>query len=196
MKRNLILVAFLSLGLFFSGTAMMGCTPETGVKHTTVNRSTQLKSKRTALDRSAIEISADNWKPVQASDEEIHQRNPFRGFSDTLLAEQLMRQQSQEAAEADVLLPEQLYPTKDYRVVGVISGTADPKVYVMDPSGNRFILRRGSLIGNNNGSISSIRRDGIEVYERIADKGQYIELPLYDDKASDNKNKKIQLSLQ
>lgn len=196
MNRNRILIAFLSIGVLFSGTFMMGCTPETGVKHTTVNKSSELKSKRTTIDRSAIEVSSDNWKPVQAHEQEIHQRNPFRGFSDTLLAEQILRKQSLEAAAADILLPEQLYPTKDYRVVGIISGTADPKVYIMDPSGNRFILRRGSLIGNNNGSISSIRRDGIEVYERVADKGQYVELPLYDDTRSDKKKNKIQLSLQ
>lgn len=194
MKHNLIKIAILSVGVMFSCTAIVACESETGVKHTTVSKSSQLKSKRTTLDRSVLEMSDDNWKPVQASEEEIHQRNPFRGFSDTMLAEQLMRQQNQEQAE-DILLPEQLYPTKDYKVVGIISGTADPKVYVMDPSGNRFILRRGSLIGNNNGSISSIRRDGIEVYERVADKGQYIELPLFDNSNND-KNKKIQLSLQ
>ena len=195
MKRNCIKLAILSMGLLWIASSA-GCTPDTGVKHTTVQRTTQLKSKRTSIDRSAIEMSEDNWKPVQASEQEISQRNPFRGFSDTLIAEQLMRQQSQETMTTDVLVPEQLYPTKDYRVVGVITGTADPKVYVMDPSGNRFILRRGSLIGNNNGSISSIRRDGIEVYERVADKGMYVELPLYDDANSDKKLNKIQLSLQ
>ena len=99
----------------------------------------------------------------------------------------------EEQREADVLLPEQVYPTRDYKVISVITGTADPKVFVVDPAGNRFVLRRGSLIGNNNGSISSIRREGIEVYERIADKGQYIELPLFDKPTNDRS--KIQIKL-
>lgn len=193
MKHNLIRVAILSLGVMFSVGTISGCTPDTGVKTTKVKKASDVPSKRTSIVRSPLDVTVDGWKPVQAVDQAIQQRNPFRGFTDTLLAEALLRQQSKDEQNSDTQLPEQLYGTRDYRVVGVITGTADPKVYVLDPSGNRFILRRGSQIGNNNGVISSIHRDGIEVYERVADKGQYVELPLYEE----NKDKtKISLSLQ
>jgi Tfp pilus assembly protein PilP len=193
MKKHLMNAVLLSLCVVCSGGALIGCTPKTDVPVTNVKKSSDLKTKRTNLDRTQFEMSQDNWKPVQAAEQIPSPRNPFRGFSDAILAETLLRE-SINTEGSDLQLPEQLYGTRDYRVVGVITGTADPKVYIVDPAGNRFILRRGSLIGNNNGSISNIRRNGIEVYERIADKGQYIELPLYEE--IEQNQKKIQLSLK
>lgn len=194
MYKQIIKAALVSLCVLSVTSAVTGCTPTTSVPTRKV-RDTAGMVPKTVFDRSKIEVSTDNWKPVQDPEQLIYQRNPFRGFKDTILAEARMRQQSMEEHTSELQLPEQLYGTRDYKVVGVITGTADPKVYIVDPAGNRFILRRGSLIGNNNGSISSIRRDGIEVYERVADKGQYIELPLYDTEKSDKKSH-IQLSLQ
>ena len=194
----------LSIGLIAFNITVTACTPDTGVKTTRVKKTADVKSKRTAIDRSELEVMTDNWKPVRSFEQTIETRNPFKGFTDTLLAENRMRQKMKEDSTAnDVQLPEQLYNTRDYKVVGVITGTAEPKVYVVDPGGNRFVLRRGSRLGNKNGIISSIHRDGIEVYERVAEvgvyervaeKGQYIELPLYEAKAGENKN--IQLTLQ
>lgn len=174
--------------------AANACSTDTDVEITTVATTNQVSVKRVAFDRAQLEMTADNWKPVQAADQTIYPRNPFRGFTDTIMAENLRRLRAmEEQHESDTLLPEQVYPTRDYRVISVITGTADPKAYVIDPAGNRFVLRRGSLIGNNNGSISSIRREGIEVYERVADKGQYIELPLFEKPT--NERSKIQIKL-
>ena len=193
MKRSLIVAISLALAI----PALSACTPETEVRVTRVKKTSDVKSKRTSIDRSKLEVTSDNWKPVVADEQSMQIRNPFRGFSDTIIAENLIRQKMQEeSSSSELQLPEQLYNTKDYRVVGVITGTADPKVYVVDPAGNRFVLRRGSLIGNNNGSISSIRRDGVEVYERVGDKGQYVELPLYDKPNGRSGQNNIQLTLQ
>ena len=193
MKKHIIKAMLLSLCVVFCGSSLVGCGPRNDVQVKKVKSTNDIKSKRTAYDRTQFEMSQDNWKPVQVFEQVPNSRNPFRGFSDMILAESLSRQAMTNEG-SDLQLPEQLYPTRDYRVIGVITGTADPKVYVVDPAGNRFILRRGSLIGNHNGSISSIRRDGIEVYERVAEKGEYIELPLYNEVEADKK--KIQLSLE
>lgn len=175
--------------------AFSACSVETDIEVTTVKRTSDVTIKRSTIDRAELEMSTDNWKPVQASEQTIFARNPFRGYTDTIMAENIRRMRAmEEQKETDVLLPEQIYPTRDYKVVSVITGTPDPKVFVVDPAGNRFVLRRGSLIGNNNGSISSIRREGIEVYERIADKGQYIELPLFEKPA--NERSKIQIKIK
>lgn len=185
---------------FVLGLMMVGCQfGADDVAVTTVQTTSDIsvnKPKNYEFDRSVFEMTADNWKPVQVSEQQLSARNPFRGFSDTIMAENLRRLRAkEEQSPADALLPEQIYPTRDYKVVSVITGTADPKAYVVDPSGNHFVLRRGSLIGNNNGSISSIRREGIEVYERVADKGQYIKLPLFEKQSSSGRSK-IQISLQ
>ena len=197
MSRYLMISVCLAFALS-AGGLVTGCTPDTGVKVTRVKKTSDVKSKRTSFDRAKLEMTSDNWKPIVADEQSMQIRNPFRGFSDTIIAENLMKQNVQEdVGAAELQLPEQLYNTKDYRVVAVITGTADPKVYVVDPACNRFVLRRGSLIGNNNGSISSIRRDGVEVYERVGDKGQYVELPLYEKNTGGRHGQNnIQLTLQ
>lgn len=193
MKHKSYKAILCGLAVCFSFVSLSGCSLPEDARVKRVKKTSDLKVPPSEFDRDALERTADNWRPVQAPEQILQARNPFRGFSDTLVADAIMRQQVQEE-QSDAQLPEQLYPTRDYRVIGVITGTADPKVYIMDPGGNRFILRRGSLIGNSNGSISSIRRDGIEVYERVADKGQYIELPLYEQVSTEKKS--IQLILQ
>jgi Tfp pilus assembly protein PilP len=195
MRRQWIKSLSVALILAFSGMTVCACTPDTGVKRTRVKKTSDTKSKRTSIDRAQLEMTADNWKPVLSTEKKMESRNPFRGFSDKIMAESLKRQRMKETSNpGETSLPEQLYNTKDYKVVAVITGTADPKVYVKDPAGNQFVLRKGSRLGNNNGSISSIHRNGIEVYELVAEKGQYIELPLYDAKGGEHKN--IQISLQ
>ena len=187
-----IIVATLLLCILIAGAA--GCTPETDVPRQRVSSTNEIKSKRTTVDRSALETTEDNWKPVQAAEQVIQQRNPFRGFTDTILAEALLREKTKaEETARDALLPEQMYGTKDYRIVGVITGTAIPKVYVIDPGGNRFMLQTNSYLGNKGGTIASIRRDGIVVTEFVDGKIQPVEIPIYEE----NKDKKkIQLSLQ
>lgn len=186
--------AFLSLFALFLCTSM-GCSSETNVPVRTVQSTTQLNSQMTVLDRSILDKTEDGWTVILGETQVKSHRNPFRGFNDIVVQDTKVHQAVQSDRDSELQLPEQLYPTREYKVVGVITGTADPKVYIMDPGGNRFILRRGSLIGNNNGSIANIRRDSIEVYERVADKGQYIELPLYEDTDSKSRNG-IKLSLQ
>lgn len=175
-------------GLFM----LTSCEPDPGVPVKTVTTASKTHAKRSSIDRSQLEIAEGNWKPVKNWEIQISQRNSFRGFTDTMLAE-LVQQQELKAEGLGPIeqLPEQLYNVKDYSLVGVITGTAEPKAYVIDPAGNRFVLRRGSLVGNNNGSVSSIRRDGIEVFEMVSGEGVYIDIPLYD-----NKDSEIKFTLQ
>lgn len=173
-------------------TGPTGCESDPGVPVRTVSSSEDSKAQRTTIDRSQLEQAEGNWKPVAAWNMQMEGRNPFRGFSDKVLAELILKERTSEDIETkDMQLPEQLYNSKDYKLVGVITGTAEPKAFVTDPNGNRFVLQRGSLIGNNNGRVTNIRRERIEIFERFAGEGRYIDLPLYQEE-----NKTIQLAIQ
>lgn len=170
----------------------LGCDSDPGVPVRTISSDAESKIQRTSIDRSQLERAEGNWKPVSAWQMQIESRNPFRGFSDKVLAELLLKERlSEDGENKDMKLPEQLYDSKDYTLIGVITGTAEPKAFVIDPNGNRFVLKRGSLIGNNNGRITNIRREHIEIFERFSGEGRYTELPLYQEE-----NKNIQLAIQ
>lgn len=164
---------------------LSGCEPDPGVPVRTVSSASQATHKRSSIDRSQLEVADGNWKPVRNWEVQLSPRNPFRGFADSMIAEMLHQQQLAALGNAKEQLPEQLYSVKDYKLMGIITGTAEPKAFVIDPAGNRFILRRGSLIGNNNGSVSSIRRDGVEVFEMVSGEGVYYDIQLYEKKDSD-----------
>lgn len=164
---------------------LAGCEPDPGVPVRTVSSASQTTHRKSAIDRSALEVADGNWKPVKNWEVQLAPRNPFRGFTDTMMAEILQQQQLAALSGNKEQLPEQLYSVKDYKLMGVITGTAEPKAFVIDPAGNRFVLRRGSLIGNNNGSVSSIRRDGVEVFEMVSGEGVYYDIQLYEKSDSD-----------
>ncbi len=167
-------------GMGLSGILMTGCDMDPGVPVATVQSASQTAVHTSTIDRSALEVADGNWIPVKNWETQMIPRNPFRGFSDSMLVELIQQQMMKnEGITTGEQLPEQLYNVRDYTLVGVITGTAEPKAYVVDPGGNRFVLRRGSWLGNNHGSVASIRRDGIEVYEMVSDEGTYIEIPLY-----------------
>ncbi len=175
-------------GLCLGAFMLTSCEPDPGVPVKTVSSASKTQARKSTIDRAQLEIADGNWKPVKNWEIQISPRNPFRGFTDTMLAELVQQQQMKAEGLAPVeQLPEQLYNVKDYTLVGVITGTAEPKAFVIDPAGNRFVLRRGSLIGNNNGSVSSIRRDGVEVFEMVSGEGVYTDIPLYENSDSDIK---------
>ena len=71
--------------------AFSACTPDTGIEVTTVKRTSDVSIKRSTINRADLEMSADNWKPVSAAEQTILPRNPFRGYTDTIMAENLRR---------------------------------------------------------------------------------------------------------
>lgn len=175
-KAALIVVGALVLGSIF------GCEEETMVPVVVVQNVSQTKAKKTGIDRKALEVTEGNWLPAKNWERAILTRNPFRGFADAILAErisELSRTNEDGQSVEAVMLPAQMYNVKDYKLLAVITGTADSKAFVVDPSANRFVLRRGDLIGNNNGTVSSIQRDKIEVFEMISGEGKYIDILLY-----------------
>ena len=192
MERFMLKLAI--AGLAFSTLSVFtACEPDPGIPvYTVTDDEPAPAAKKYQIDPSILEVADGNWKPVKNWEIQINPRNPFRGFTDSMLAEIAQKQMVTENTIAEELLPEQMYNVRDYSLISVITGTSDPKAYVIDPGGNRFILRRGSLIGNNNGSVSSIRRDGIEVFEMVSGEGVYIDIPLYTTDTESN----IKLTLQ
>ena len=108
MKTNHLKLALAAL-CALCAPAFSACTPDTGIEVTTVKRTSDVSIKRSTINRADLEMSADNWKPVSAAEQTILPRNPFRGYTDTIMAENLRRLRAmEEQREADVLLPEQV----------------------------------------------------------------------------------------
>jgi hypothetical protein len=70
-----------------------------------------------------------------------------------------------ESSLGDDVGPLQLYPSKDYRLLLVMSGTALPKAVVQSPTGEAFVIQRDTRLGDNGGMVEAITQYTVVVRE-------------------------------
>jgi type IV pilus assembly protein PilP len=91
-------------------------------------------------------------------------RDPFKPFVEV--------QQAAKAAPVlrprDVL-PIQSFDVEKFRVIGIITGMAENRAMIVDPSGKGYVVKSGMEIGTNEGRISRITATSVEVIERFRD---------------------------
>jgi type IV pilus assembly protein PilP len=73
---------------------------------------------------------------------------------------------AQKARPAEDLLPIQSFETSKFTVAGIIAGITENRALVIDPSGKGYVVQKGMLIGNNDGRVSRITSNSVEVVER------------------------------
>ncbi len=176
-------IALLLLSWLWVGTSCSGSSNVETVKVKNSSAGSRAKRSRKSKKQAAIVgdnswVAAKNWQRIKTT------RDPFKGYIDTLLAEKRMQESKSQQDKDAAMGPSQRYNIGDYHLLAVITGTADPKAYVTDPSGQRFVLRRGDLIGNRNGTIASIHRDKISIFEMISGEGKYFDIPLHPERTS------------
>ena len=65
-----------------------------------------------------------------------------------------------------------------FKVSGIIVGLSQNTALVVDPAGKAYVVKPGMTIGSNNGRITRITRNTIEVDERINGKKTLVKLSL------------------
>lgn len=91
-------------------------------------------------------------------------RDPFKSFVEV-----------QQAAKAPPVLrpkdvlPIQSFDVEKFRVIGIITGMAENRAMIVDPSGKGYVVKSGMEIGTNEGRISRITATTVEVIERFRD---------------------------
>jgi type IV pilus assembly protein PilP len=68
-------------------------------------------------------------------------RDPFRSFADIFLKER----QSTSKTQREVLLDR--FAIDELKLVGIVTGTAEPRAMLVDPVGTGWIVRRGQFLG-------------------------------------------------
>jgi type IV pilus assembly protein PilP len=67
------------------------------------------------------------------------------------------------------LLPIQSYELSKFKVAGIIVGLKENSALVIDPAGKGYVVKKGTLIGSDDGHISRITATTIEVVESYKD---------------------------
>ncbi len=82
------------------------------------------------------------------------------------------------------MTPLQKFDLGQFRLTAVIVGKGEPRAMVSAPDGKSYILKKGIMIGKNNGKVVGIKKEAVLVDEKYYDfagkvitKQQMIELP-------------------
>jgi Tfp pilus assembly protein PilP len=90
-----------------------------------------------------------------------------------------------EGEDAEGEHPLQQYPVKKYILMGTLSSIKGEIGLIRAKNGNEYFVRFGDLLGNNDGKVSKIHSNGIEV----AEKDQIVTLSVRNRSTSNAKNK-------
>ena len=63
-------------------------------------------------------------------------------------------------------LPIQQYEINQFKVLGIITGLAENRAMLLDPTGKSYVVKDGSVIGPHNGRVLKIMPTSIEVTEQ------------------------------
>ena len=66
-------------------------------------------------------------------------------------------------------LPIHSFDVSQFKLIGIITGGRENKAMVTDPGGKGYVLKVGMLIGKNDGKITSISSNGVDVLEQFKD---------------------------
>jgi len=104
----------------------------------------------------------------------VGKRDPFRSYLADLAAAQVKASDQPRKSQ-----PTEEYEMDQYRLTGLITGTAQPKAMVEDPKGVGHSLTVGSHLGKNGGRVTRISNKGIIVVEETFDAtGQRVRVPI------------------
>ena len=66
-------------------------------------------------------------------------------------------------------LPIHSFDVSQFRLIGIVTSAKDNQAMVVDPNGKGYVLKAGMTIGKNNGRVTAINNNGVEVVEQFKD---------------------------
>ena len=99
-------------------------------------------------------------------------RDPFHSYLADL-EEQALEEKEHKIEETEK------FELDQYRLTGLVTGTAQPKAMVEDPTGAGHVLHIGARLGKNSGRVTRIADDAIVVTEEYrAPTGERVRVPI------------------
>ncbi len=66
-------------------------------------------------------------------------------------------------------LPIHSFEVNQFKLIGVVTSTRDNQAMVVDPTGKGYVIKVGMTIGKNNGRVTAITTNGVDVVEQFKD---------------------------
>jgi type IV pilus assembly protein PilP len=98
-----------------------------------------------------------------------NKKDPFKPFAIlNTTATQRLSPESARKALRDAL-PIHSFDVGQFKLIGIVTGGKENKAMVTDPNGKGYVLRVGMAIGKNEGHVTAITNNGVDVVDQLRD---------------------------
>jgi len=66
-------------------------------------------------------------------------------------------------------LPIHSFDVSQFRLIGVVTGAKENQAMVIDPNGKGYVLKTGMTIGKNDGRVTAVGINGVDIVEQFKD---------------------------
>ncbi len=66
-------------------------------------------------------------------------------------------------------LPIHSFDVSQFRLIGIVTGVKENQAMVVDPNGKGYVLKTGMTIGKNDGRVTAVTINGVDVVEQFKD---------------------------
>lgn len=94
-------------------------------------------------------------------------KDPFKPAIDTKVATAQLPAGLKKALQGG--LPIHSFDVSQFKLIGVVTGAKENQAMVVDPNGKGYVLKKGMTIGKNEGRVTTIGINGVEVVEQFKD---------------------------
>jgi len=66
-------------------------------------------------------------------------------------------------------LPIHSFDVSQFKLIGIVTGAKENQAMVTDPNGKGYVLKTGMTIGKNDGRVTAVTMNGVDVIEQFKD---------------------------
>jgi len=148
-----------------------GCSSEDQApQRPSIERRVAAKKKKTRTKKAPVTEQASSADKQTADTDKYSyssagKPDPFR----PLIADMVTRTATARDRTSDraFLTPLQKYELKDLKLVAVVVSGDEPTAMLEDPTGYGYMVRKGTLVGPNDGVVERVTQTGIIIREKI-----------------------------
>jgi type IV pilus assembly protein PilP len=116
----------------------------------------------------AIQQQSSSIKRVAINESQIdfsNRKDPFKPF----IVQPVMPAKKGVSPANQNALPIQSFDVNKFMLAGIIAGLKENRALIVDPYRKGYVVKAGMLLGNNNGRITKISNNAVEVLEQFRD---------------------------
>ncbi len=168
-------ILYCTITVFFL-IAAPGCTPEAQPPQEKAAATLRPTKKKAKKHKVTAPVS-DAEKKVQSENNEYiyssaGKPDPFRPL---LVDFAFKTKKSQSGRDKAFLTPLQKYELSDLKLVAVVVLDGEPTAMLEDPTGYGYVVRKGVLVGSNDGVVERVTPTGLIIKEKIYNAADEIE---------------------